>query len=104
MNAACLLGVIAPGCLLLVHASWPGPRQPLRKLWCHTQAQDVTHLPWALVGTAAVSTIMYTMLAVALQYVASPNAAKPALPPVNNPTETVLTFTSAFVYLQGGCC
>ncbi|EFN54400.1 hypothetical protein CHLNCDRAFT_36103 [Chlorella variabilis] len=60
------------------------------------EARDVAHLPWALVGTVGVSMLLYTMLAVAMMYIATPNAAKPALPPIGQPSETALTFTTAF--------
>lgn len=62
-----------------------------------TQAKDVAHLPWALVGTVGASTVLYVMLAVAMVYLGLPNVAKPMLPP----DEPYLTFASAFNSLQG---
>ena len=68
------------------------------------QAQNVADLPWALVGTATISCLIYSMLALALVLLTYPNISAPAFSQFScaplswvqsSPT---IGFTNAFVY------
>ena len=57
------------------------------------QARNVAHLPWAIVGTVAISMVTYFMLAVALVLMVSPSISHPN-PILYSPS---ITFIAAFV-------
>jgi hypothetical protein len=68
------------------------------------QAQNVAHLPWALIGTAGISCLIYFMLALSLVLLTYPSISAPGFPQFPCATYSwvqsspTIGFTSAFVY------